>query len=56
MSLILILLLFFFAELNEMEDGNINHLIGDGSIKNVFFCIKWQKKFLCDSIKYIFIY
>jgi len=54
MSLILILL-FFFAKLNEMEDGNINHLIGDGSIKNLFF-IKWQKKFLCDSIKYIFIY
>jgi len=27
MSLILILL-FFFAKVNEMEDGNINHLIG----------------------------
>jgi len=39
MSLILILL-FFFAKLNEMEDGNINHLIGDGSIKNLYFFYK----------------
>jgi len=36
MSFILILL-FFFAKLNGMEDGNIDHLIGDGSIKNFFF-------------------
>jgi len=32
-----------------MEDGNINHLIGDGNIKICVFCIKWQKKFLCAN-------
>jgi len=27
-----------------MEDGNINHLIGDGSIKNLCFLYKMAEK------------
>ena len=37
-------IIFFFAKLNEMEDGNINHLIGDGSIKNLCILYKMTEK------------
>jgi len=57
MSLILILL-FFFAKLNGMEDGNIDHLIGDRSIKNFFKMAEevfmWQYKIYFYILNYFY--